>query len=118
MMELNYRVGADGMRYPELELRPQEDRPLGKYGQMRLTYLKQHKRSTYTLLMMRDNLWQHLLETDDRARSLVEQTVEQMAQQNGVDEKMKEQDQMRWLGMMNSFQQAAEEIALRELVYA
>ena len=41
-----------------------------------------------------------------------------MAAAQGVNEVLKERDQMAWVGAMNSLKAQAEEVVLTELVYA
>ncbi len=66
---------------------------------------------------MNDTLWPHLLEIDEKAHAMVETMVAQMAKTEGLTEKMKSTDPMRWVGLMNNFKNVAEEIVLREIVY-
>ena len=100
--------------YPDLYLPETEDRPLGKYGMLRKTYLKQHRPMLYDRLL----LVGQLAEIDLRAEEMVIDMVEKMAATSGVDERLKESDQMAWVGAMNNFRAAAEEVVLREMIYA
>ena len=97
-----YTLGADGMYYPNLEL-PEEEAPrYGKYGRMRHTYLREHKKAYYTTLLFDGKL---------------ELITNQMAKAQGITEALKAQDQMAWVGAMNNIRSAAEEIVLSELIY-
>ncbi len=60
----------------------------------------------------------HLEEIDRQATEMVEQLTARMAAEQGVTESLKASDQMKWVGLMNNFKAAAEEVAMRELVYA
>ena len=102
--------------YPDLELQ-ENTRTYGKYGRMRLSYLKEHRKGTYSALLLSEKLTDHLADIDETARSQVEQITSGMAVQRGVTEQMKAEDQMLWVGMMNSIRQAAEEIVTAELIY-
>ena len=113
-----YTLGADGMYYPDIEL-PEEEAPrFGKYGRMRHTYLREHKKAYYTTLLFDGRLVAHLNEIDDSANTRMEQITKQMAKAQGVTEVLKAQDQMAWVGAMNNIRNAAEEIVLAELIYA
>ena len=108
----------DGYRLPDL-LPPQEaEVTIGKYGLLRRKFLQKHRRVMFTNLLTSGRLTEHLLETEQTARNRVEQITEQMAQAEGVTEQMKATDQMKWVGLMNSIRQAAEETVLAELIYS
>ena len=63
-------------------------------------------------------LTQHLIDTNEAALNMMETLVKQMAKAEGVTEQMKATDQMKWVGLMNSIRQAAEETVLAELIYS
>ena len=111
-----YHLGADGMYYPNLEL-PEEAPRYGKYGRMRHTYLREHKKAYYTTLLFDGKLVAHLNEIDDAANAQMMQLTKQMAKAQGVTETLKAQNQMAWVGAMNNIRNAAEEIILSELIY-
>ena len=112
-----YTLGADGMYYPNLEL-PEEEAPrYGKYGRMRHTYLREHKKAYYTTLLFVGKLVAHLNEIDDAANAQMELVTKQMAKTQGITEALKAKDQMAWVGAMNNIRNAAEEIVFSELIY-
>ena len=112
-----YTLGTDGMYYPNLAL-PEEEMPrYGKYGRMRHTYLREHKKAYYTTLLFDGKLVAHLNEIDDAANSQMELITKQMVKNQGITEALKAQDQMAWVGAMNNIRSAAEEIVLSELIY-
>ena len=49
-MELSY-TERNGVMYPDLALPEQTNYTIGKYGRMRLDYLKKHRRGTHTTLL-------------------------------------------------------------------
>lgn len=117
-MELTYTKIGD-YYYPNLCLPPvDDDRPLGKYGMLRKTYLKQHQSMMYDRLLLGGELDTHLRDINEQATELVDRMVADMAAMEGVDEELKANDQMRWVGLMNNFKAAAEEVVLQEIVYA
>ena len=116
-MGSTYHLGEDGMYYPNLDL-PEEETPrYGKYGRMRHTYLREHKKAYYTTLLFAGKLVSHLNEIDDAANSHMELITKKMAKSQGITETLKAQDQLAWVGAMNNIRSAAEEIVLSELIY-
>ena len=112
-----YTLGADGMYYPNLEL-PEEEVPRhGKYGRMRHTYLREHKKVYYTTLLFAGKLVAHLNEIDNAANTQMELVTKEMAKNQGITEALKAKDQMAWVGAMNNIRNAAEEIVFSELIY-
>ena len=116
MAEIAYRTVGDYL-IPELTV-PQEEYRIGKYGMLRRTYLKEHRRSLYSIMLMNGTLLSHLEETDKAATEQVQRIVSQMAQAEGVTEELKAQDPLKWTGLMNNLLHSAEETVLGELVYS
>lgn len=117
-MELTYTKIGD-YYYPDLCLPPvDDDRPLGKYGMLRKTYLKQQQPMMYDRLLLAGKLDDHLREIDALATEQVDRIIADLADSEGVDEQLKATDQLRWVGLMNSFKATAEEVVLQEIVYA
>ena len=116
MNELHYIQNGD-YQIPALILEEQPlQKPLGKYGRMRKTYLKDHRPILYNRLLMSEKLYPHLLEIDRTANSRLEQLMPELAQAAGVTEELKARDMMQWVGLMNSCKAQAEEILLAELI--
>ena len=115
-MNLTYTKKGDVL-IPNLTYSPRKYPPLGKYGMLRKTYLKENQKLLYSRMLRNDTLWPHLLEIDEQAHAMVETMVAQMAKAEGLTEEMKSTDPMRWVGLMNNFKNAAEEVVLREVVY-
>lgn len=111
-----YKEADDGLFYPMLELTPPK-REIGKYGQMRRQYLMENREPEYMTMLLEETLFPHLLEVDDQAHQMLDDIMKKMKQQEGVTEQMKADDQMKWVRMMNSIQNRAEEIVLEDLVY-
>ena len=114
-MELTYRTEGD-YRLPNLDV--PEAPKVGKYGMLRRSYLVNHRHGIYTGMLLTGELNSHLAEIDRQATEMVEKLVEKMAAEQGVTESLKASDQMKWVGLMNNIQAAAEEAALAEIVYA
>ena len=113
---LTYSRNGDYL-IPDLQLTEQPETPLGKYGRMRKTYLKEHRPILYNRLLMSEKLYPHLLEIDQTANSRLEQLMPELARAAGVTEELKARDQMQWVGLMNSCKAQAEEIIMSELIY-
>ena len=114
-MELTYRTES-GYRLPNLDV--PEAPKVGKYGMLRRSYLKNHRSAYYTGMLLSGRLDAHLEKIDRGATEMVERLTAQMAREQGVTEELKASDQMKWVGLMNNIQAAAEEAALAEVVYA
>ena len=82
---LHYTLHGD-VYLPDLVLPEKENPPLGKYGRMRKTYLKEHHKGLYCRMLMDGSLWQHLHEVDELAQSTVNAIIAGMADVDGVTE--------------------------------
>lgn len=101
---------------PDLKLSQQPEKPLGKYGRMRKTYLKEHRPILYNQMLLSEKLYPHLLEIDETAQSRLEQMMPQLAKEAGATEELKASDPMKWVGLMNNCKAQAEEILMAELI--
>lgn len=120
MEALAYRECGEYL-IPELELdgeKEAENIPLGKYGMLRQSFLMEHHRGTYTSMLLTGRLLPHLLEIDRQAREQVERIVAGLMEKNGMDEALKERDQMAWVQAVDCFMAKAEEMVLPEVVYS
>ena len=102
---------------PNLVLEKEEKTILNKYGRLRLKFLRENKKAEYTIMFMNGTLNKHLKEIQETAQARVDIIIEQLKQQSNLTEKMKNTNQLYWVGMMNSFKNTAEEIVLNELIY-
>ena len=106
---------------PNLVLDPEpveSVRDIGTYGRMRLTYLKQHRRSLYHELVASGKLQDHLLGIEDTARDWLDRMLPEMAKAAGATEELKAHDQMAWIGLVNNCKARVEEIIRADLIYA
>ena len=115
-MEITY-TNHEGFYLPNLTLPRKEESSCGRYGRLRLKYLKEHRRVLYINLLTSGELMQHLNEVDRQAREMLELLVKQMAQAQGITEQLKAADQMAWVGAMNNIHNAAEEVVIQEVVF-
>ena len=116
MKKITYHKEGDYL-IPNLVLKNQEKVVLGKYGRARLKYIKENKRGLYTELMMNGALSSYLKGIDERCNHIINITVREMAKENHVDEELKRIDQLKWVGLMNNFKNAAEEIVFNEIIF-
>ena len=114
-MELTYRQEGD---YLLPNLSAPEAPKLGKYGMLRRTYLRKHRNAFYTVMQVTGRVDSHLEEIDRQASEMMTRLMARMASEQGVNEDLKAQDQMKWVGLMNNIRAAAEEIVLRDLIYS
>lgn len=100
-----------------LAIPKQEKITLNKYGRMRLKYLKEYKKSDYTIMLMNGRLNTHLKELQETAEIRIEQIIKQLKSKSDLTEDMKNTDMLYWVGAMNSIKAQAEEIVFSELIY-
>lgn len=90
---------------------------IGKYGRLRLKYLKQYKKAEYTILFMDNKLQEHLEQIDKEAQKRYDIIIKQLVEKENITEELKQKNQLKWVGLMNNFKNLAEEIILKELIY-
>jgi hypothetical protein len=112
--EISYTRHGDFL-FPNIELEKTEDRPLGKYGRMRRSYLQENNTLLYNHLILTGKLFPHLWEIQDTAASRMEQLVQELLVADPVPDK--KTHQMAWVQHMNALRATAEEIVEAELIY-
>ena len=117
MSELQYRMNGDYL-IPDLSLSETAEMPLGKYGRMRKTYLKEYRPVLFTNLLLSEKLYPHLREIDEAAQNRLETMILKLMEAVGISEKLKAENPMQWVGLMNNCKAQAEETILSELVYS
>ena len=101
---------------PDLKL-PNEERPIGKYGQMHREHLKEHNPMRFNDLVLVGQLWTYLADLNEQTQERLSLIVEQMKAAEGVTEELKEKAPMQWVGLMNNIRSQAEDVILTELIY-
>ena len=114
-MELTYTMHGDYL-LPDLEV--PESPKVGKFGMLRRSFLRNHRKALYTGMLLADTLNAHLEKVDQQANTLMENLLMQMAQSQGVTEELKAKNPMLWVQQMNNIRSSAEEIVLKELIYS
>lgn len=115
-MKLTY-TEINGYLIPDLILPETDTRAIGKYGELRGQFLQEHCPDLFDLMLLEGTLHSHLADVDVEARQMVEDTINQMARQQGVDEALKRADPLAWAGRMNAIKNAAEEAVLPDFLY-
>lgn len=95
----------------------EKDYQIGKYGHLRLEYLKNHKKAEYTIMFMNYTLRKHIVETDKLAKERLETLMKQMLEKNPIDENLKNSNPLKWAGLMNNYKHSVEEVIFKELIY-
>ena len=97
---------------------PQTDsrEPLGKYARMRLTYLKTQRPVLYNRMLLNGTLWPHLQDVQKTAYAWLERTMTTLLDNYPAPDK--EYAQLLWVAHMNELKAQAEEVVVREVVYA
>lgn len=90
---------------------------IGKYGYLRLDFLKEHKRGLYCELNLKNKLNEHLIEIDKEANIKVNNLINQLAKKENISIYPNENDALSWTQKMNNLKNRAEEIVLNEVIY-
>ena len=116
-MNIEYIKSGDYL-LPNLTLEDDNNEQIGKYGLLRLNYIKENKPGLYTTLLMRNELTKHLLsvsnECEERLKTLMNNYIKNNER---LAEKNKKINQLEWVKLMNYYKNIAEEIILKELIY-
>ena len=102
---------------PDLKLPEEDQQPIGVWGQRHWRYLKEHRRATYATLFTGGKLNGYLADIDRQVEEMFLRLVKQMAEREGVTEKLKATDMMLWVQKMNSIRNRATEIVNKEIIY-
>lgn len=90
---------------------------IGKYGRLKINYMKKYKIPEYTEMLLTNELKSHLLDIEDECKERLEVLIKQMAEKENVTEELKANNQMEWVQKMNNIKNRAEEIILNEIIY-
>ena len=118
MVEISYYKDGD-YYFPNLYLEEayKKDYQIGKYGHLRLQYLKEHKKADYNIMLSDGTLRKHIVDTDIQAKKRLEILMKQILEKNPIDENLKDTAPLQWTGLMNNYKHYAEEIIYSELIY-
>ena len=102
---------------PDLALPDEEEQPIGVWGQRYLRYIKQHRKVLYLNLLTSGKLNAYLADLDKQAEEMFSRLVKQMAENEGVTEQFKADNQVEWVARMNNIRSRATEIVNNDLIY-
>ena len=115
-MNISYTKKGDYL-LPDLILENKKQYNIGKYGLLRLNYIKKYKLGLYFDLLVNDNLNEYLHNIDTTVMEKVQKLITELAQKENINEQLKENNQMLWVSKMNNIKNIAEEIVLNEYIY-
>lgn len=116
-MNISYTRKGDYL-LPNLILKDKEQFNIGKYGLLRLEYIKKYKLGLYFDLLVNDTLNEYLHDIDTTVMEKVQKLITELAEKENITEELKSSNQMLWIGKMNNIKDIAEEIVLKEYIYA
>lgn len=91
--------------------------PIGIWGQRHREYLKENHKLMYYNLLTNGKLNSYLHDLDVRAKNMYENLVTQLAEQEGITEQLKAENQILWVQRMNNIANRAREIVFTEIIY-
>ena len=103
---------------PCLKLPEGEQQPVGLWGQRHLQYIKQNRKVFYLNLLTSGKLNGYLSVLDKQSDDMFSHLVKQMAEREGVTERLKAENQMEWVCRMNNIRSRAKEFINNELIFS
>lgn len=116
-MNISYTKKGDYL-LPNLILKEKEQFNIGKYGLLRLEYIKKYKLGLYFDLVVNDNLNEYLHDIDNTVMEKKQSLIKKLAEKEDINEELKQNNQILWVSKMNNIKDIAEEIVLKEYIYA
>ena len=116
-MNISYTKIGDYL-LPNLKLEDKERFNIGKYGLLRLNYIKKYKLGLYFDLLVNDKLNEYLHNIDTTVMEMVQKLIKELAEKENITEELKSSNQMLWIDKMNNIKNIAEEVILKEYIYA
>ena len=115
-MNISYTKKGDYL-LPNLILKEKVQFNIGKYGLLRLQYIKRYKLGLYFDLLVNDTLNEYLHDIDVTVMEKVQILIKKLAEKENINEKLKQDNQVLWVSKMNNIKNIAEEIILKEYIY-
>ena len=115
-MNISYTKQGDYL-LPNLILKDKEQYNIGKYGLLKLNYIKKYKLGLYFDLLVNDTLNEYLHKIDTTVMEKMQRLIKELTEKENITEELKSSNQMLWIGKMNNIKNRAEEIVLKELIY-
>ena len=102
---------------PDITVPDTKEYNIGKYGRLHRKFLKENYPAYYSTLLMTGKLLEQLEKIDCKARNELDRLIPILAEQQGVTEQLKAENQLKWVGLMNNIKAQVEEIIYSEIVY-
>lgn len=115
-MNISYTKQGDYL-LPNLILKEKVQYNIGKYGLLRLEYIKKYKLGLYFDLLVNDTLNEYLHNIDTTVMEKVQKLIKELAEKENINEKLKQDNQVLWASKMNNIKNIVEEIILKEYIY-
>lgn len=116
-MNIKYKKIGDYL-LPNLVIDTQNNKQIGKYGYLRLNYIKQNKKALYQTLLIKNELTNHLFSVSNECEEILKALMDNYVKNDDrLSEKNKENNQIEWVKLMNNYKLIAEEVILKEIVY-
>jgi glucosamine 6-phosphate synthetase-like amidotransferase/phosphosugar isomerase protein len=115
-MNISYTKKGDYLLL-DLILEDKERFNIGKYGLLRLNYIKKYQLGLYFDLLVNDKLNEYLHNIDTTVMEKVQKLIKELAEKENITEELKSSNQMLWISKMNNIKDVAEEIVLKEYIY-
>ena len=90
---------------------------IGVWALRHKRYLKQHHKVLYYNLLTSGKLDSYLADIEEQAQQLFLRLVKELAEKEGVTEKLKAENAMLWVRQMNNIRNRAMEIVNNEVIY-
>ena len=104
-------------RLPNLTVEETDTRPIGVWGQRPLHYLKHHRKVLYYNLLTSGKLHSHLADIEEQAQELLDRLTADLAAKEGLTERLKVTDQMKWVQKMNNIRRHVIETVYLDMVF-
>ena len=115
-MNISYERIGDYL-LPNLILEKKQQFNIGKYGLLKLEYIKKEKLGLYFDLLVNDKLNEYFHEIDTTVMEKVQELINELTEKENITEELKSSNQMLWIVKMNNIKNIAEEIILKEYIY-
>ena len=109
-MNISYTKNGDYLLL-NLKLENKKQYNIGKYGLLRLNYIKKEKSGLYF------ELNEYLHNIDTIVMEKVQKLIKELAEKENITEELKSSNQMLWIGKINNIKNMVEEIVLNEYIY-
>ena len=113
MKKIEY-IQVGDYQLPNLKV---EEMHLNRFGRAKLDYLKKHDYLLYFKLLSKNELNDYLLKVQKEADDLYDRLVEEYKTKWNVTEELKQNDQMKWVQMMNNIKNCVNEIIIKEIIF-